>query len=83
MLFWILFALFTTSVILFWGFFLIARIHVYKFREYSTRIVPVTNLVFFVLLIVTFLGYIIVFLQYGNTTSASTSVKTKSLQETY
>lgn len=80
--FWILFALYSTGLIFVWGFFLIARIHVYKFKQYSTHIVPVTKLVFFVLLALTIVGYYVV-LSEMNTAPAPKTVQETSIQETY
>ena len=74
--FWILFALYTTGLIFVWGFFLVARIHVYKFKEYSTHIVPATKLVFFVLLLLTVFGY------YSVLSEMQPVATTKTVQQT-
>ncbi len=48
-----------------WSFYLIAKIHIYKFREYSTHVRPVTRLVGIILLIMTIIGFYVVFSEYG------------------
>ena len=65
-----------------WGFFLIARIHVYKFKQYSTHIVPATKLVFGILLVLTIVGYYVV-LKEMNPAPAPTKVQESLVKETY
>lgn len=43
--FWIYLSLYLLLLIIVWGFFLVAKIHIYKFKEYSTHVQPVTRFV--------------------------------------
>lgn len=63
--FWLYFAILVTLLFLVWSFYLIAKIHIYKFREYSTHVRPVTRFVGIVLLIMTIVGFYVVFNEYG------------------
>lgn len=49
-----------------WGFFLIARHHSYKFKHFSTNITPVTNILTIFLLILSVLGFIMIFSLWGS-----------------
>lgn len=53
MAFWIGFALYSTVVAFVWGFFLVARMHVFKFREYSVHVPPMTRVLAIFLLVMT------------------------------
>ena len=44
-----------------WWFYIIARIHAYKFKNMSTHIGPVTNTLFFILLILSVIWFIMIF----------------------
>jgi hypothetical protein len=59
--FWLYFASFLTILLFVWGFFLVAKIHTYKFKEYSPHIQPVTRVVGIALLILTLIGLYVVF----------------------
>ncbi len=65
-----------------WGFFLIARIHVYKFKQYSSHIVPATKIVFVVLSVLTVVGYYVVLSEMRATTTTKT-VQSSLVKETY
>ena len=56
-MFWIGFGVYTLVMVIVWGFFLIAKLHVYKFKEYSHLIVPMTKLLAASLIVLTVLGY--------------------------
>lgn len=44
-----------------WGFFIVAKLHSYKFKSFSTHIEPVTMLLFTFLAVLTILGFILLF----------------------
>lgn len=54
-----------------WGLFFISRLHSYKFKNFSFHIVKVTNILFVFLLVLTILGYIVIFTQYDSNSTAS------------
>jgi hypothetical protein len=57
-----------------WSFYLIAKIHIYKFREYSTHVRPVTRFVGIVLLVMTIIGFYVVFSEYGSAPAQTSTV---------
>lgn len=44
-----------------WGFFLLARHHTYRFQDFSTNIKPVTQLLGIILLILSVIGFFLIF----------------------
>jgi len=52
--------LYTLFLIFIWGFFIIARIHAYKFKNFSNNIVRVTNALFVLLVLLSFAWYWII-----------------------
>ncbi len=81
MAFWIGFALYSTVVAFVWGFFLVARMHVFKFREYSAHVPKVTRILAIFLLVMTAVGYVAVF-NLGSSGKTQT-VAEQSVQEEY
>lgn len=81
MAFWIGFALYSTVVAFVWGFFLVARMHVFKFREYSVHVPPMTRVLAIFLLVMTVVGYVAVF-NLGGTQKTET-VAEQATQEEY
>ncbi len=69
-MFWLGFGIYTVFMILIFGFFIVAKIHIFKFRHYNMNIEPVTKLLAIVLLILALIGYYLLFS--GNTTSTTT-----------
>lgn len=61
MTFWIGFALYSAVMAFVWGFFFVARMHVFKFREYSFYVEPATRFLAIFLLVLTAVGYVAVF----------------------
>ena len=61
MLFWIYFWVYTLIMLFIWWFFIIARIHSLKFKNYQPKIVHITKIITIVLWIFTILGYILIF----------------------
>lgn len=56
-MFWVAFGIYTAFAATLWVMFLVARMHAYKFRNYSYHIVPVTKLLTVALVALTVLGY--------------------------
>lgn len=81
--FWFYFAFLVVILLFVWGFFLVAKIHTYKFKEYSTHIRPVTRIVGAILLALTFVGFYAVFRELGTSKPAETTIKKSNIQETY
>ena len=52
-----LYTLFLTFI---WWFFIVVRIHAYKFKDFSNNITKITNLLFIFLLILSVLGYFLI-----------------------
>ncbi len=57
----IIFAIYTVAVAAAWGLFAILRVHVKGYEEYSNHITWVTKLMFWALLVLTAVGYALVF----------------------
>ncbi|MDD5197578.1 MAG: hypothetical protein PHN60_01820 [Candidatus Gracilibacteria bacterium] len=60
-MFWLGFGIYTIFMVLIFGFFIVAKIHTYKFRHYSVHIEPVTKALAIVLLILALVGYYLIF----------------------
>ena len=58
--FWIYFWVYTLSMIIIWWFFIIAKIHSLKFKNYQPKIVDITNIITIILVVFTILGYILI-----------------------
>lgn len=76
-MFWFFFSIYTIFMVLIFGFFIVAKIHVYKFRDYSLYIEPVTRVLAVILVVLALVGYYFI---YSGSNTASTS--TKSIEET-
>ncbi len=72
-------------LVLVWGFALLARIHAFKFKDYSPHIVFVTKMLFLALLALSILGgYLVMTISYGTSTSTTQqSVKQSTSGEIY
>jgi hypothetical protein len=44
-----------------WGFYAVARMHTMKFKNFSTHIAPVTNILMVFLIILSIIGFILIF----------------------
>ncbi len=75
-MFWLGFGIYTIFIILIFGFFIIAKIHIYKFRHYNTNIEPITKILAITLLILTLIGYYLLF------SAGTQSIATKTVEET-
>lgn len=62
--------LYTAFMASVWAFFLVAKIHVYKFRDYSPHIRPITRFLGIILLAMTLIGYGLVWSAVERTPSA-------------
>ncbi len=60
-MFFLLLWIYTISIIAIWWFFIVARIHAYKFKNFSPHIKKVTFTLTISLIVLTILGYTIVF----------------------
>ena len=69
-MFWLGFGIYTVFIVLIFGFFIVAKIHIFKFRYYNVNIEPVTKILAMVLLILALVGYYLLFS--GNTNSTTT-----------
>ncbi|MDD2487655.1 MAG: hypothetical protein PHS92_04785 [Candidatus Gracilibacteria bacterium] len=74
--------IFTIFMILVWGFFIIAKINFYKFRDYSAYIVPSTKILTVILIILTFFGYYEVY-RYSQTNEKTKTVQESAVNEVY
>ena len=68
--FWIYFWIYSFSLIVIWAFFIIAKIHSLKFKNYQPKIAWYTKIITILLSILTILWYILIFF---NTWSVNTS----------
>ena len=75
-MFWVVFGLYIFILVCVWSFALLARIHAYKFKDYSPHIVPMTKMLFMALLALTLLGFYFLFMVSSDTTETSTSIQT-------
>jgi len=57
----ILLWVYTIWIALIWWFFIVAKLHAYKFKNFSNYIVPFTNTLFVILWILTIVWYALVF----------------------
>ena len=60
---------YTICLALLWWLFIVAKIHAYKFKNFSKNIQRITNLLLVFLIILSLLWYILIFLWTSNTTS--------------
>lgn len=62
-----------------WWFFIVAKIHAYKFKNFSNHIVKVTKVLLIFLIILSLLWYILIFTSSSNTVTVkdywSTSIE--------
>lgn len=60
--------IYTLLLVVLWWFFVIAKIHAYKFKNFSKNIEKITKLLLFLLLLLSIIWYIIIFISSNNTT---------------
>jgi hypothetical protein len=64
--FWIYFWIYTFSMVVIWGFFVIAKIHSLKFKNYQPKIVKLTWIINIVMITLTILWYLFIFILTNN-----------------
>ncbi len=69
-------------LVLIFGFFVVAKIHVYKFRHYSVNIEPVTKVLATILLILALVGYYFLFSE-GTGSKPTQTVEQSATTEIY
>ena len=60
--------IYTLILALLWGLFIVAKIHAYKFKNFSNNIPKVTNILLIFLIILSILWYILIITTVSNTT---------------
>ena len=61
--------IFTLSIVLLWGLFIVAKIHAFKFKNFSPHIKQVTSILVIFLLLLTIIWYtLIIFTSSNNST---------------
>ena len=60
---------YTICLALLWWLFIVAKIHAYKFSNFSKNIKNITNILLIFLITLSLLWYILIFLWTNNTTS--------------
>lgn len=61
MAFWITLGLYAVVMLFLWGYFIVARMHVFKFKDYSRHVVPATRALAIFLAILTIVGLVAIF----------------------
>ena len=61
MIFWIYFWVYTFSLVVIWGFFIVAKIHFMKFKNYQPSIESLTNVLRITFIVLSLLWYILIF----------------------
>ena len=59
--------IYTLILALLWGFFIVAKIHAYKFKNFSHSIPKVTNVLLTFLIVFSILGYVLIIASVSNT----------------
>jgi len=63
---------YTLVLALLWGLFIVAKIHAYKFKNFSKNISRVTTFLLFFLISLSILWYVLIFFSTTNTTTTVT-----------
>ncbi len=74
--------IYTAFMVFIWGFFLVAKVHFFKYREYSRYVVPATRLMMLVLSVLTILGLYFIY-KYTWTNVEVQSVQEQATNEVY
>lgn len=82
-MFWIGFGIYTIFMVLIFGFFIVAKIHVYKFSSYSIYIPIVTKILGLTLLLLALIGYYILWNGSAPSTSNAPTVGESTSTEIY
>lgn len=76
--FWI----YTIVMVFLWGFFLIAKIHFFKFKEYSSYVFPITKIVMLLLVFFTILWYYLIY-NYSSWVKTTQTIEESVSNENY
>lgn len=76
------FGIYTLVMVFVWGFFLIAKIHFFKFREYSAYVFPATKIVMLILAIMTILWYYYIY-NFSSSVKVTQTVEESVSNENY
>ena len=57
----VFFGIYLIFLALIWGFFIVAKIHAYKFKDFSQNIEKVTKLLLFALIFLSILGFFLIY----------------------
>lgn len=68
--------LYTLFLVIVWGFFIVTKIHAYKFKNFSNYMTKVFPLIFIVMLSLSIIWYIIIFI--SNTWNSTYKIDTKA-----
>lgn len=79
-MFWLGFGVYTIFVVLIFGFFIVAKIHAYKFRHYNANIELVTKILATVLLVLVLAGYYLLFSEGIENTTTQTVGESMSIE---
>ncbi|MDD3120324.1 MAG: hypothetical protein PHF46_02860 [Candidatus Gracilibacteria bacterium] len=76
--------IYTTAIFFIWIIFFVARLHFYKFRNYSKAVIPATKLVALMLTILTVIGYIFAesMFDFSGSSNNSSSIKSSNSTKT-
>ena len=81
-MFFVYFGIYTFVLAILWGFFMLARLHSYKFKSFSKNIEKVTTVLLIFLISLSILGYILIF--FLDTPPASFEITpNERIQDTY
>ena len=69
---------YTIFIVILWAFFIIAKMHSYKFKMFSNNIQRVTTILIVILLSLSILGYITIIVWYDSGKSVSLDFKNNS-----
>lgn len=75
--------IYTLVMVIVWGFFLVAKIHVDKFKDYSPAVVPMMKLLAIALILLTALGYYYISVMNKSTTEKTSTVEETTTREIY
>jgi drug/metabolite transporter (DMT)-like permease len=75
--------IYTLIMVIVWGFFLVAKIHIFKFKEYSPLVPPMTKFLALLLIILTVLGYYFLYKMDGTTAPNTQTVSDTTTREIY
>lgn len=79
--FWIYFWFYSFSVVVIWAFFIIAKIHSLKFKNYQPKIIGHTNIITILLTTLTVLWYILIFFMSSSSNTHEIKVTSSNKSE--